>query len=249
MFLFHNIICISYNISKKFRTNKLNQHYPFSNLPLPYAFDALEPFIDAQTMELHHDRHLQTYIDNLNNVLKNYPEYQNLTLEELLTSINSLPEEIRMPVKNNAGGVFNHFFFFDNLQPVSESSLNNAGTIMPSIVNNVNVPSESLMRLINSSFDNFENFKSEFTAAALSVFGSGYAWLVLNPFYNLQIITTANQDTPLMMNLCPVLSIDVWEHAYYLKNYNMRAEYINNWFNVVNWEQTDRNLMMCMSVF
>ncbi len=203
----------------------MNEHYMFVNPPLPYAYNALEPFIDEKTMMLHHDRHLQTYVDNLNNILKDYPEYQNLSLEELLIFINSLPTSIQTPIKNNAGGVYNHIFYFNNLQNP-----------------NTKQPPDPLSKYIMNSFGSFDAFKKEFTQKALSVFGSGYAWLVLDSFGRLKIITTANQDTPFIYNLCPLLNIDVWEHAYYLKHYNKRADYINDWFNVVNWTNVNKSL-------
>lgn len=210
----------------------MNQHYPFVNPPLPYDYNALEPFIDTKTMKLHHDRHLQTYVDNLNNILKNYPEYQNLSLQELIMYSNSIPDSIRKSIINNAGGVYNHIFYF--------SILKNPSTTMPP---------QPLSQFIDSSFGSFDKFKQAFTKAALSVFGSGYAWLVLDAFGKLKIITTANQDTPLNLNLCPLLSIDVWEHAYYLKHYNKRADYINNWFKIINWQKVEQNLMGFISYY
>ena len=210
----------------------MNQHYKFENPPLPYAYNAMEPFIDTKTMELHHDRHLQTYIDNLNNILKDYPEYQNLSLEELLIYADSLPDAIRIPVLRNAGGVYNHIFFFSILKNPSMSKL-----------------PQSILELINWGFGSFNTFKQAFLDAALSVFGSGYAWLVLDALNHPKIITTANQDTPLTMNLCPLLNIDVWEHTYYLKHYNKRADYINDWFHIINWEQVNENLLNCISYY
>ncbi|MFQ9514746.1 MAG: superoxide dismutase [Eubacterium sp.] len=210
----------------------MNQHYKFINPPLPYAYNALEPFIDAKTMELHHDRHLQTYVDNLNNILKDYPEYQDFSLEELIIYADSLPDAIKIPILRNAGGVYNHIFFFSILQNPSTQE-----------------PPQPFLQFISSAFENFEEFKQAFTEKALSVFGSGYAWLVLDAFNNLKIITTANQKTPLTMNLCPILCIDVWEHAYYLKHYNKRADYINDWFHVINWNQASQNLLNCFSYY
>lgn len=191
----------------------MNEHYPFVNPPLPYPYNALEPYIDEKTMMLHHDRHLQTYVDNLNNILKDYPEYQSLSLEQLLAYTDSFPEEIQTPVKNNAGGVFNHIFFFSKLW-------------------NTCLPHELLGHILHT-FGSFEAFQKQFTAAALSVFGSGYAWLIIDRTGELSIITTKNQDTPVSLGLYPVLNLDVWEHAYYLKHYNLRADYINNWFELL----------------
>ncbi len=208
----------------------MKAYYPFVNPPLPYAYNALEPFIDAKTMELHHDRHLQTYVNNLNALLKDYPEYQHLSLEQLLLYLDYLPSSIQTSVKNNAGGVYNHVFFFSLLRNPAASQ-----------------PGNPLSMRITSDFGSFDAFQKAFTEAALSVFGSGYAWLVLNPYGQLKIITTPNQNTPLPLNLCPVLNLDVWEHAYYLKHYNKRDDYIKDWFRVVNWEQANRNLSSCYS--
>lgn len=208
----------------------MNEHYPFTNPPLPYAYDALEPYIDAKTMELHHDKHLQAYVDNLNNALKNYPDYQQLSLEQLLLYIFRLPADIRIPVWNNAGGVFNHIFYFSQLAPPETIP-----TVIP----------QPLLSALNHSFGSMDGFKKALSDAALSVFGSGYAWLVLTPVGKLEIITTANQDTPLPLGLCPVLNLDVWEHAYYLKHFNVRADYIKDWFSVINWEQANQNLISC----
>ncbi len=200
-----------------------NEYYPFVNLPLPYDYNDLEPFIDEKTMYLHHNRHLQTYIDNLNAALKMCPTLQKMSLTDLLQNLSSLPSEHEKAIRNNAGGVYNHRFYFDRLTKSS--------TLKP----------EGIVSLaINKYFNSFENFKRLFKEAALSVFGSGYAWLVINN-NRLCIITTANQNTPLELGMKPILTIDVWEHAYYLKNYNMRASYIDNWFNVVNWEKIEIN--------
>lgn len=206
-----------------------NEYYPFINLPLPYDYDALEPFIDAKTMHLHHDKHLQTYIDNLNALLKNYPKLQSLSLENLIKHANTLPTDIQKPLRNHAGGVFNHRFFFDLLANPSED-----------------FPTGPLMVKIIQSFGSFDAFKEAFTHAALSVFGSGYAWLVLSNEH-LSIITTTNQNTPLELNMCPILTIDVWEHAYYLKHYNQRKNYIENWFKVINWTQAKKLYLSCLS--
>lgn len=207
----------------------MNEHYPFVNPPLPYGYNALEPFIDEKTMELHHNRHLQTYVDNLNRILKNYPEYHTLSLEGLLFYLDSLPEELQTPIKNNAGGVYNHIFFFSNMK--------NPATQTPAL------PCNSYINTVYGSFDAFLN---AFRAAAISVFGSGYAWLVMDVFGRLKIITTANQDTPLSLRLQPILNLDVWEHAYYLKHYNKRDAYITDWFHVIDWDKVSRN---CSSPF
>ncbi len=210
----------------------MNEHYPFVNPPLPYAYDALEPFIDTKTMELHHDRHLQTYVDNLNKALKDYPAYQYLSLEQLIAYIPYLPPDIQTAVRNNAGGVYNHIFYFSNLT--------NESTVFP--------PNQ-LISYLASYFGSLTDFQNEFSQAALSVFGSGYAWLVLDSNNTPQIVTTANQDTPLSQNLCPILNIDVWEHAYYLKHYNERINYIKDWFRVVNWDNANAYFINCMTMY
>ncbi len=207
----------------------MNEHYKFINPPLPYDYNAPEPYIDEKTMHLHHDKHLQTYIDNLNNVLSNYPNLQTLSLQQLIMEADLLPSAIRIPILNNAGGVFNHEFYFSNL------------------INSDNkLPVGLLADHIEKTFGSYENFQKEFSAAALSVFGSGYAWLVVGNNGLLKIITTPNQNTPLPMNLCPVLNIDVWEHAYYLKHYNVRADYIKDWFQVLNWQKINQNYIACL---
>lgn len=197
----------------------MKQKFPFKNPPLPYAYEAMEPFIDAKTMELHHDRHLQTYVDNLNAALKDYPEYHGFSLEELLIYIQSLPEEIREKVKNNAGGVYSHILYFENLANPPKKEL-----------------PQNLGNAIRDSFGSEDAFLEKLSEAAMSVFGSGYAWLVLDALGKLKIMTSANQDTPLSENLYPILNVDVWEHAYYLKHYNKRADYIKDWSQIINWE-------------
>lgn len=209
----------------------MNNHYPFLNVPLPYSYNAMEPYIDEKTMRLHHNRHLQAYIDNLNTTLSEYPQFQDWTLEQLILNVPSLPEEIQTSVKHNSGGVFNHQFYFSNLAGPSLSQ-----------------PVGTLKDTINRDFGSYESFQAQFKAAALSVFGSGYAWLVVNATGALAILTTANQDTPLPLGMYPVLNIDVWEHAYYLKHYNLRASYIDDWFHVVNWNRANQNYLYCFSV-
>ena len=200
----------------------MNNTYPFVNTPLPYAYDALEPYIDEKTMHLHHDRHLQTYIDNLNAIIKEHPELQTWTLEGLLELSAFLPKEIRQPVINNAGGVYNHRFFFDSMTPAGKQPEENP-----------------LLAEIARQFGSLEAFQEQLKKEALAVFGSGYAWLAADGG-KLKIIRTANQDTPLPLDLQPLLALDVWEHAYYLKHYNQRAAYIDDWFSVVDWEQASR---------
>lgn len=206
----------------------MNSHYKFVNAPLPYAYEAMEPYIDKKTMYLHHDKHLRAYIDNLNNILSKYPEFQSWTLEQLIINVPCLPKDIRTNIKNNSGGVFNHQFYFSNLANPTSSQ-----------------PIGMLSKSIKNEFGSYQAFQEQFKAAALSVFGSGYAWLVVNAAGQLCIITTQNQDTPLEMGLLPILNIDVWEHAYYLKHYNLRANYIDDWFHVVNWRNVNQNYMSC----
>lgn len=205
----------------------MTDHYPFQNPPLPYAYNALEPFIDEKTMHLHHDRHLQTYVDNLNKALQNEPTLQTLPLEQLICNVYGLPSEVQTAIHNNAGGVYNHIFYFEGMHPGPQA------------------PSGGLLQQINRSFGSVEAFQKQMKEAALSVFGSGYAWLVSDRMGGLKIVTTANQDTPLCSNLCPILNLDVWEHAYYLKHYNLRADYIDDWFRVVNWDQANKRYQNC----
>jgi Fe-Mn family superoxide dismutase len=200
-----------------------NDHYIFVNEPLPYPFDALEPFVDGKTMELHHDRHLQAYTDNLNAALKNYPTLQTASLEQLIRMADRLPYPLGTQIGHNAGGVYNHRFFFAGLRPDGGAQ-----------------PSGALDAAITRAFGSFPDFEAALRAAALSVFGSGYAWLVSGCDGRLRIVTTADQDTPLTRRLYPILNIDVWEHAYYLKHYNKRADYFDDWLRVVNWEAAER---------
>lgn len=206
----------------------MNGHYKFINDPLPYAYDAMEPYIDEKTMHLHHDKHLQTYIDNLNDTLSAYPQFQNWTLEQLIVNVPSLPKDMQTSVRNNGGGVYNHQFYFSNLK--------NPGP---------QTPAGRLNEAMEKELGGYASFKDEFKKAALSVFGSGYAWLVVKATGNLSILTTQNQDTPFSLGMFPVLNIDVWEHAYYLKHYNQRAAYIDDWFHVVNWDQANQNYLNC----
>ncbi|MCL4275886.1 MAG: superoxide dismutase [Anaerolineales bacterium] len=185
---------------------------------LAYAYDALEPHIDARTMEIHHTKHHQTYITNLNNAVEKTPELQGKSLEELLGGINSLPEAVRGVVRNHGGGTHNHNLFWEIMGP-------NAG----------GAPSGELAKAIDASFKSFDDFKAEFTAAATTRFGSGWAWLVKKGS-GLAVISTANQDSPLMDGLTPILGLDVWEHAYYLNYQNRRPDYITAFWNVINWD-------------
>ena len=185
---------------------------------LPYAEDALEPYIDAQTMNIHRTKHHQTYINNLNAALEKHPELADKSLEDLLSDLNAVPEDIRTVVRNNGGGTWNHNMFWEIMGP-------NAG----------GAPSGELAQAIESAFGSFDAFKSEFEKAATTRFGSGWAWLVRRD-NGLAVVSTANQDNPLSEGMTPVMGIDVWEHAYYLKYQNRRPDYLNAWWNVVNWD-------------
>ena len=208
----------------------MNNYYPFINTPLPYAYDALEPYIDEKTMHLHHDRHLQTYIDNLNKLLDENPALQQFSLEELLTRWCRLPQHLQVPVRNNAGGVFNHRFYFDSMKKPGSPC-----------------QASRLFGEMSLQFKSPEDFNSQFKEAALSVFGSGYAWLVSHGG-RLKIITTANQNTPPLNSMTPLLTIDVWEHAYYLKHYNVRSAYIDDWFHVINWEAVEERFLVSLGL-
>ncbi len=193
--------------------------------PLPYAVDALEPYIDAQTMTIHHTKHHQTYIDNLNKAIEKHPELASKSLEELLSDLNAVPEDIRTIVRNHGGGTWNHSMFWVIMAP-------NAG----------GEPKGELAKAIEAAFGSFDAFKAEFEKAANGRFGSGWAWLVKTQSNGLAVVSTANQDNPMSEGLKPIMGIDVWEHAYYLKYQNRRAEYVSNWWNVVNWDEVARRL-------
>ena len=188
---------------------------------LPYAYDALEPYIDEETMHLHHDKHHNTYVTNLNAAIEKHPELGEKTVEELLADFSSVPEDIQTAVRNNGGGHANHTFFWEILGP-------NAG----------GEPTGAIKEAIEETFGSFEDFKEEFKTAATGRFGSGWAWLVVKDG-KLAITSTANQDSPLMDSQTPVLGLDVWEHAYYLKYKNVRPEYINAFWSVVNWDKVN----------
>lgn len=211
----------------------MNETYPFKLTPLPYSYDAMEPYIDKETMILHHDKHFKNYADSLNRALASYPKYYDWTLEKLLQSLIFLPKEIRDSVRNNGGGVFNHNLYFEGLKNMGSK----------------NMPIGSLASKINEQYINFNNFYNIFKKKALDVFGSGYAWLVLDKNNNLDIIGTFNQDTVLDLNLCPIILIDVWEHAYYLKYHNRREEYIDNYRNIINWDKAEERFIKCLNSY
>ena len=188
--------------------------------PLPYPANALEPNIDARTMEIHHDKHHNGYVTNLNKALEGHADLQGKSLEQLLASLDSVPEAIRTAVRNNGGGHANHSLFWQIMGP-----------------NKGGAPSGELASAINSAFGSFDLFKEKFAAAAAGRFGSGWAWLIVEPGGGLSISSTPNQDTPLMESKTPVLGLDVWEHAYYLNYQNRRPDYIAAFWNVVNWDE------------
>ena len=195
----------------------------FTLPPLPYGFDALEPHIDAATMKVHHDGHHAAYVNNLNKALESAPDLQSKSVEDLLANnLAGVPDSIKTAVRNNGGGHANHTMFWVIMGP-------NAG----------GQPSGQLASAINSKFSSFETFKEKFNAAAMGRFGSGWAWLVKKG-NNLDIVSTANQDSPILDGQYPVMGLDVWEHAYYLKYQNRRAEYVNAWWNAVNWREVEK---------
>ncbi|MCM3549984.1 superoxide dismutase [Alkalihalobacillus clausii] len=191
---------------------------------LGFAFDALEPTIDRKTMEIHHGKHHQTYVTNLNAALENEPSLQSQSLEQLLANIESLPASIQTPVRNNGGGHLNHSLFWQVIAPPTGA----------------NEMSPALKEAIDKAFGNFEGFKETFTKAATTRFGSGWAWLVVNESKELEVYSTANQDNPIMDGKQAILGLDVWEHAYYLNYQNRRPEYIANFFSIINWEAVSK---------
>jgi superoxide dismutase, Fe-Mn family len=185
---------------------------------LPYAVDALEPYIDAQTMTIHHDKHHNAYVTNLNAAIEKHPELAGKSLEALLGNLNAVPEDIRTAVRNHGGGTWNHSMFWEIMAPKAGGA-----------------PKGELAKAIDSAFTSFDNFKVEFEKAANTRFGSGWAWLVKKGS-GLAVVSSANQDNPMSDGQTPIMGLDVWEHAYYLKYQNRRAEYATAWWNVVNWD-------------
>ena len=194
---------------------------------LGYEYSALEPFLDEKTMEIHHSKHHQTYVNNLNAALEKHPELAEMTIEKLLQSLDTLLEDIRMAVKNHGGGHFNHSFFWTMMQSPQQGG---GGE-----------PQGMIAEAIKNSFGDFTTFKDSFSKASLSVFGSGWAW-VINENGKLEIITTSNQECPISKNQKPILVLDVWEHAYYLNYQNRRADYISAWWSVVDWNAVEKKL-------
>jgi Fe-Mn family superoxide dismutase len=196
---------------------------PFTLKPLPYAFDALEPHIDARTMEIHHDKHHATYVTNLNKALEAAPELAGKSLDTLLANgLKAVPESIRTAVRNNAGGDWNHTMFWEIMGPKAGGA-----------------PVGNVAKAIGAKYGSFDEFKTKFAAAGMGRFGSGWAWLIKTSEGGVDIVSTANQDNPLSEGKLPVLNLDVWEHAYYLHYQNRRADYIGAWWNVVNWSHVE----------
>lgn len=199
----------------------------FELSPLPYDYAALEPYIDAQTMQLHHDMHHQTYVNNLNTAVGKYSELESKSPEELITTLDSLPSDIVSAVRNSGGGHVNHTMFWQIMKP------NGGGE-----------PTGAIAEAITQTFGDFETFKQRFNDAGAKQFGSGWAWLVRTSDGNLEIMSTPNQDNPITSGHFPIMGNDVWEHAYYLKYQNKRPEYLKQWWNVVNWDEINKRFEM-----
>ncbi len=198
--------------------------------PLPYDYSALEPHIDAQTMQLHHDKHHQAYVTNLNNALQGQSQFESMSIEDLMRHINEVPENVRTAVRNNGGGHVNHSMFWQIMKP------NGGGE-----------PTGALADAINSTFGSFDQFKTTFNDNGVKRFGSGWTWLVVDQNGKLQALSSANQDSPFMDGLYPVMGNDVWEHAYYLKYQNRRPDYLAAWWNVVNWDEVAKRFQQASS--
>lgn len=190
--------------------------------PLPYGYDALEPYIDARTVQIHHDKHQQAYVDKLNLAVNKHPELFAKSVAELLTNLDALPEDIKKDVINQGGGVYNHTFYWNSLSPTSAKA-----------------PTGNLSAAINETFGSYEDFKAQFKAAAIANFGSGWTWLAKDPSGKLALLNTANQDSPISYGYTPLMTMDIWEHAYYLNYQNKRPEYIDALFNIINWDQAE----------
>ncbi|MEG1994799.1 MAG: superoxide dismutase, partial [Oscillospiraceae bacterium] len=197
--------------------------YPFELQPLPYEYNALEPVISEETLHFHHDKHLAAYVKNLNDALSKSEFFQKQTLDCILCNLETLPQDIKTAVTNNGGGVFNHNFYFSGMTKEFTTK-----------------PSKKLEDAIVKTFGSMENFFGEFKKAAMGQFGSGWAWLVCDKCGNLKIVKTANQETPLKDRLKPLLTIDVWEHAYYLDYQNRRADYVDQYFKIINWDRASK---------
>ncbi|MBW4556962.1 MAG: superoxide dismutase [Trichormus sp. ATA11-4-KO1] len=197
--------------------------------PLPYNYDALEPYIDAETMRLHHDKHHQAYVSKVNEVLEKHPELHSKNIEDLIVGLNSLPQDIMTTVRNHGGGHVNHTMFWQIM------TYHGGGE-----------PTGAIAEIINDNFGDLETFKQRFNDAGTKQFGSGWVWLVRTPDNKFEITSTPNQDSPMTSGSFPIMGNDVWEHAYYLKYQNRRAEYLKQWWNVVNWNEINKRLQMSM---
>ena len=203
--------------------------YPFVARPLPYEYDALVPVLDAETLTFHHDKHYKTYVDNLNSALSDYPELQKKSLTELLTDISTLPGAVQTAVRNNGGGVYNHELYFDSMrEPAGQE------------------PDGALAEAIERDFGSYRQWKEQMKPAAVSKFGSGWAWLVADKDGRLSIVQTSNQDVPDLEDYVPILLVDVWEHAYYLQYQNRRADYVESWFGLINCRKAGKRYEDCV---
>ena len=204
----------------------------FTLPPLPYAYDALNPYIDGETMTLHHDKHHAGYVKNLNEAIASHSELQGKSVEELLLNLDTVPEDIKTTVRNNGGGHANHTMFWSIMTPDVQAE-----------------PTGEIAEAINTTFGDFATFQDEFNSAGKNQFGSGWAWLVMNSDGTLEVTSTANQDSPLLSGQYPIMGNDVWEHAYYLKYQNKRGDYLDAWWNVVNWNEVNNRLQAAKDFF
>jgi len=202
----------------------------FTLPPLPYGYDALDAYIDSETMTLHHDKHHAGYVKNLNEAIASYPDLQGKSVEELLLNLDTIPEDILTTVRNNGGGHANHTMFWSIMTPDAQLE-----------------PSGEIAEAINATFGNLDIFKEAFNTAGKKQFGSGWAWLVMNSDGSLEVTSTANQDSPLIEGKYPIMGNDVWEHAYYLKYQNKRGDYLDAWWNVINWDEVNQRFLAAQS--
>lgn len=199
------------------------ESYPFVVRPLPYEYDALTPVLNEETLQFHHDKHYKTYVDNLNSVLSDYPELQKKSLKELLLHPDEIPMPARAAIRNNGGGVYNHELYFNSMRsPVGQ------------------VPEGELAEAIKRDFGSYRQWQEQMKQAAVSKFGSGWAWFLTDKDGNLSIVQTANQDIPDIGTYTPLFLVDVWEHAYYLQYQNRRADYVEGWFDLINWRKAEK---------
>lgn len=214
------------------QTNLIAQAESFTLPPLPYDYDALAAYIDPETMTIHHDKHHAGYVKNLNEAVASYPQLEGRSIEELLVGLETIPGDVRTTIRNNGGGHANHTMFWSIMTPDSQGE-----------------PTGEIASAIDETFGDFATFQTEFNTAGKTQFGSGWAWLVMNPDGSLEVTSTANQDSPLLEGKYPIMGNDVWEHAYYLKYQNKRADYLDAWWNVVNWDEVNNRLQAANSYF